>query len=351
MKCSSCAERVTMSITIEDVAKEAKVSIATVSRVINGTKTVSPALEKRVLEAIEKTNFKPNLYAKYLSTNQSDIIGVVVTDVSNWVIAAVIKGINSVCQENGYTLMVCESGGDPVREKALLEKLSEQRAAGALFAGLNITEDLTGSMMETEYPIVLVTQEASDGKHQLNTVIHDNVMAVRDAINFLYANGHRQIAFIGGLEHDYSSTIRRLEGYREAMNELSLPIPDSYIMHGDFTFDAGYDCMRRLYEENTVLPTAVMCCSDLIAIGAISGAINLGLSVPEDISVMGIDDADFSRYYRPSLSTVRIPYFEEGKKAAEALFRLIEEGRKTTGEIEYVQHKVIRRRSIRNISR
>ena len=340
-----------MSVTIEDVAKAANVSIATVSRVINGTKAVSPETEMRVLKAINAMQFKPNHFARGLSSNQSDMIGVIVTDIANWVIAAVIKGINSVCQERGYTLMVSESGGNPDREKELLRHLEEQKAAGVLFAGLNVTEEITDSMMETEYPVVLVTQESTDGKHRLNTVIHDNVSATVDAVKFLYANGHRKIAFIGGLKNDYSSTIKRVEGLKKACSELNLSIPDSYLVYGDFSYESGFTCMRQLFEENATLPTAVVAGSDMIAIGAIACADTLGLRVPVDLSVMGFDDYELAKYYRPSLSTVRIPYFLEGKKAAERLFSLIETGVKTTGEIEYVPHKVIRRLSVRDVTR
>ncbi|MDO4619283.1 MAG: LacI family DNA-binding transcriptional regulator [Lachnospiraceae bacterium] len=340
-----------MAVTIEDVAKEAGVSIATVSRVINGTKAVSPKTEQRVLQAIEHLQFSPNRFAKGLSSNRSDIIGVIVTDISNWVIAAVIKGINSVCAEHGYTLMVCESGGDPERERQLLQQLREQKAAGALFAGLNVTTESTEEMLEQGYPIVLVTQEASDGKHQLTTVIHDNVAAVVDAVNFLYANGHRKIAFIGGLKNDYSSNIKRTEGFLKAAAELNLTVPESYIVNGDFNYDSGYACMQKLYEENTVLPSAVMVCSDMMAVGAIACADHLGLKVPDDLSVMGFDDYEVARYYRPSLSTVRIPYFEEGRQAAEELFSMIDAGVQTTGTIKYVKHQVIRRMSVRDINR
>lgn len=106
-----------MSVTIEDIANEAKVSIATVSRVMNGTKTVSPELKKRVLDAIERNRFKPNTFAKGLATDKSNIIGVIVSDVSNAVISSTIKGINSICQKKGYTVMICESDGDSKKGK------------------------------------------------------------------------------------------------------------------------------------------------------------------------------------------------------------------------------------------
>ena len=131
-----------MAVTIEDVAREAQVSIATVSRVINGSKAVSPKLQKRVQGVIEKTNFKPNTFARGLMTNKSNIIGIVVADISNWVIASLIKGINHVCQERGYTLLVCESGGEKENELRLLKHLEEQRVCGALLTAVDITPEL-----------------------------------------------------------------------------------------------------------------------------------------------------------------------------------------------------------------
>ena len=107
--------------------------------------------------------------------------------------------------------------------------------------------------------------------------------------------------------------------------------------------------MKKIYEENAVLPTAVLVCSDLMAMGAVSAASNLGMSVPEDLSIMGFDDSDLARYSRPALSTVRIPYFEEGRLAAEELFRLIEAGIRADGKLTYVPHKVIRRFSVKRI--
>ena len=124
-----------MSVTIEDIANEAKVSIATVSRVMNGTKTVSPELKKRVLDAIERNRFKPNTFAKGLATDKSNIIGVIVSDVSNAVISSTIKGINSICQKKGYTVMICESDGDSKKEKMLLERMQEHRASGVTGRG------------------------------------------------------------------------------------------------------------------------------------------------------------------------------------------------------------------------
>lgn len=338
-----------MSVTIQDIAKEAQVSVATVSRVINNTKAVSPELKQRVLDVIQRRNFKPNSLARGLITKKTNIIGIVVPDISNPVFGALTRGINSVCQQKGYTLMVCESGGQQEKELELLDVLEDKKVDGVLFAGVDINSTLVAEMKKKSYPVVLVTQQASDGDDSMYTVIHDNVQAIYDAVSFLIENGHRKIAFIGGPEKDFSSGIKRLEGYRLALNNYKLEVPKSYIEHGNFSFESGYDCMRKIYEENSVLPTAVMVCNDVMAIGAIRFLKNANLSVPADISIMGFDDLEFGKYFSPELTTVRISYFDEGLKAIKTLFKLIHQKQQHIPKIQYIPHKIIRRNSVRRI--
>lgn len=340
-----------MAVTISDVAREANVSISTISRVINNSKTVSPELKEHVFKVIEKTGYRPNVLARGLITKQTQTIGLVVSDISNSVIGTVAKGINSVCQDKGYTVVMCETYGKAEREVELLNKLAEHRIDGLVFAGVDVNHKLTSHMLDMEYPVVLVTQQESCGETLVNTVIHDNYHLTYDAVNFLIAGGHRRIAFIAGPRNDYSSGMLRLEGYYAALKEKGIPPTESYVRYGDFSFDAGYESMRQIYEESLELPTAIIAASDLMAIGAMQSAFSLGLSVPEDISVMGIDDSEMAKYSRPSLSTVRIPYFEEGARACETLFRLIEERREERKSVqppfvEYVKHRIIRRASV-----
>ena len=338
-----------MSVTIEDIANEAKVSIATVSRVMNGTKTVSPELKKRVLDAIERNRFKPNTFAKGLATDKSNIIGVIVSDVSNAVISSTIKGINSICQKKGYTVMICESDGDSKKEKMLLERMQEHRASGVLLAGVNIDSSQVQWMLELDYPIVLFTQEAADNRTLINTVTHDNKKIIADAVEFLMANGHKRIAYISGPQNDYSSGAQRLKAFYEITKNFNLDIPDSYVVEGDFSYESGMNAMQRIYEESLVLPTAVLACCDMTAIGAIACIRKFGMKVPESLSVMGIDDTELAQYVTPSLSTIRIPYYEEGRKAARELLMLIEEEKQSTESLIYVPHKIIRRFSDKNI--
>lgn len=338
-----------MAVTIEDIANEAKVSTATVSRVINDTKAVSPELKQRVLDAIERNRFKPNTFAKGLATDKSNIIGVIVSDVSNSVISTAIKGINSVFQKKGYTVMICESDGSGKKEEMLLERMQEQRASGVLLAGVNIDSDRVKWMRGLDYPMVLFTQAASDGKNRIHTVIHDNKKVVLDAVSFLVTNGHKRIAFISGIRNDYSSGALRIEGFMEAVKQYGLDIPESYLVDGGFSYESGMEAMQKIYEESEVLPTAVLACCDMTAIGAVACINKFGMKVPDDLSVMGIDDTELAMYVTPALSTVRIPYYDEGRMAAEELLDLIENGSEGTEKLTYVPHKIIRRFSVKNI--
>ncbi len=337
-----------MAITIEDIAREAGVSIATVSRVINKTKPVSAALRERVYEVIERNNFKPNSLAQGLITKKTNTIGIIVPDISNAVFGKLTKGINHIFAKQGYTVILCESQGRLENELKLLDVLEEKQIEGLLFAGVDVNHTLVKTMMEKSYPVVLMTQEASEDEGVLNTVIHNNVEAVYDAVKFLMDNGHTRIAYLGGPQNDYSSGKKRLKGYRRALEEVGIPVRESYIGQGEFSFAFGYEGMKRIYEENSQLPTAVVTGSDVIAVGAIQYLDNMKVRVPEDISVIGFDDSEFATYIRPELSTVRISYYDEGEKAAMMLSRLMNE-EKNVPVIEYVPHKIIRRSTTRSL--
>jgi LacI family transcriptional regulator len=338
-------------VTIHDIAKEAQVSISTVSRVINNTKEVSPELKKRVYNIIKNHNYEPNQIARSLVTRKTGMIGIILSNISNAVFGALTRGIESICRSRDYTLIVCESGGKNENETKLLQTLGKRHIDGLLFAGVEINQALINKIQSQDYPTVLVTQEISMGVSQkpLPVVIHDNFQAVKDAIHFLYDNNHRKIAFIMGLKNDFSSGQRRFAGYMEALKELGLEYRESYVAFGDFTFESGYKCIRKIYEENTVLPTAVMACSDLIAIGAMRCLENLNIKVPDAMSVMGFDDIELASYVNPELSTVRISYFDEGVYAAETLFSLMEHRELSPPSTFYLPHQIIRRKSVRNM--
>lgn len=338
-----------MAVTIEDIAREAGVSIATVSRVINNTKPVSPELRTRVYQVIERNHFKPNTLARGLVTKKTNMIGIIVPDISNAVFGKLTKGINSICSRKGYSMMVCESQGELDKELRLLEIMEDKQIEGLLFAGVDVNHTLVKAMLDKSYPAVLVTQEASEDEGAVSTVVHDNVKAMYDAVKFLLDNGHQRIAYLGGPKNDFSSGKKRLRGYRRALEEVGIEFRNSYVVQGDFSFSSGYEGMKTLYEENSKLPTAVVTGSDVIAVGAIQYLDSMRVRIPDDISIMGFDDSDFATYFKPELSTVRISYFDEGEKAARMLLKLISGDMKEPG-IEYVPHKIIRRSTTKSLN-
>ncbi|MDO4273874.1 MAG: LacI family DNA-binding transcriptional regulator [Eubacteriales bacterium] len=338
-----------MAVTIEDIAREAGVSIATVSRVINNTKPVSPELRTRVYQVIERNHFKPNTLARGLVTKKTNMIGIIVPDISNAVFGKLTKGINSICSRKGYTMMVCESQGELDKELRLLEIMEDKQIEGLLFAGVDVNHTLVKAMLDKSYPVVLVTQEASEDEGAVSTVVHDNVAAMYDAVKFLLDNGHQRIAYLGGPKNDFSSGKKRLKGYRRALEEVGIEFRDSYVVQGDFSFSSGYEGMKTLYEENSKLPTAVVAGSDVIAVGAIQYLDSMRVRIPDDISIMGFDDSDFATYFKPELSTVRISYFDEGEKAGRMLLKLISGDQREPG-IEYVPHKIIRRSTTKSLN-
>ena len=338
-----------MAVTIEDIAREAGVSIATVSRVINKTKPVSAELRDRVYEVIEKNHFKPNSLAQGLITKKTNTIGIIVPDISNAVFGKLTNGINSVFAQEGYTVVLCESQGELEKELKLLGILEEKQIEGLLFAGVDVNHTLVERMRKRNYPVVLVTQEASEDEEAVHTVIHNNVEAMYDAVKFLLDNGHERIAYLGGPKNDFSSGKKSVIGYKKALEEAGIEVKDSYIAQGDFSFEAGYQGMKKLYEENSKLPTAVVTGSDVIAVGAIQYLDNMRVKIPDDISIMGFDDSEFATYIKPELSTVRISYYDEGVKAAEMLRELMD-GSTEAPMKEYVPHKIIRRSTTKNLN-
>lgn len=154
---------------------------------------------------------------------------------------------------------------------------------------------------------------------------------------------------ISALKNDFSSGKKRVIGYKKALEEAGIEVKDSYIAQGDFSFEAGYQGMKKLYEENSKLPTAVVTGSDVIAVGAIQYLDNMRVKIPDDISIMGFDDSEFATYIKPELSTVRISYYDEGVKAAEMLRELMD-GSTEAPMKEYVPHKIIRRSTTKNLN-
>lgn len=331
-----------MAVTISDIAADAKVSISTVSRVVNGSKAVGDDLKARVMASIEKLNYVPNAAARSLITQKTNVIAVAEADLTNPVTATILKEIDQCCMKINKIVMICDYDYSNKKAAALLSKLKERNVDGVIFMGVNLDEEILNRLREFECPVILAQQGTESECCEFTTVTDDSYHATIDVTNFLIHEGHRRIAYIGG--NDYTNGKLRLKGFLDTMRENGLEVPDSYIVQGEFSLEGGKKGIQKIYENNLYLPTAVISGSDLIAVGAIRYLESVNVKVPDDISVFGFDDSVSDLFELP-LSTVRS--YDRGKILCEQLFK--EQNSEDKKEWIYYPYKVLRRNSTKPI--
>ncbi len=334
------------AVTIIDIAKQAGVSVSTVSRVINDSKKVSDSLRQRVCEVIEKNNFRPNSIAQGLVTKTTHIVGIVLPDISNPVFYTLIKGIDAVLSQYEYTFILCESQGKSSKEAELLQLLRDRKIDGIIFAGVTVDEKLIATMNDIHIPIVLVCQDPERLDCGFDVVNIDNIKLAYDATQFLIQSGHERIAMLSGPLYDLGSGRKRFEGYCKALEDANIPFYENYVKFGPFLFEDGVRGMKQIFEENRKLPTAVLAASDLMAIGAIDFLISNGVEVPEQISVMGMTDIPMSAIYRPALTTMKFDAYEVGNTASHILMEILN-GNGSSPAYHEIDFKLIRRNSVK----
>lgn len=308
--------------TIDEVAKLASVSKATVSRVLNNSNQVLDKTRAEVLQAMEKLNYQPNMTARYLRRQETKLIGIVLPDISNPFYSKVLKGIEEVACSLEYDVVLLNTNYSEEREKKCLQTLSERRAGGFCFMCHRLNDEKVKHLEKFGLPYVMISRTISHYPH-IPFVNVDNVRGGYDATRHLIDLGHRQIGIIAGPSDDECSSLDRVAGYKLALLEAGIPFRPEYVGEGDFTYGLG----EKLAKELMTLPeppTAIFAVSDEMAIGAIKGLRSIGLSIPEDVSIIGFDNLEMSYYSNPPLSTIAQPMTEMGRKAAEILTALIE---------------------------
>lgn len=317
-------------VTVYDIAKEAKVSVATVSRVLNGTAPVRASTRAKIEAIMHKHQFQPNALARSLSKRETGIIGVILPDITNPFFPEVFSGIVQEGQETGYTFFLCDTMGHYEKESEFLNIMQEKRVDGILFMGGRINlNDCDGALVQevvehaNKIPLVLVNGNL---KHtDLTRVATDEYEGTTLAVRHLLELGHTKIGFIGGQSH-MATTLVKLRAYRKCMREAGLPIRDEWVLPEDFSVDAGIRQMQRLLALPE-RPTAVCCVNDFTAIGAMKTALEQGLRVPDDISIVGFDDIVLAHHFVPELTTVSQQAHELGRTAVSVLRRLINKER------------------------
>lgn len=325
--------------TISDVAQAAGVSVATVSRVINGNANVSPETLEKVQKAIQNLNYRPNLLGRDLRRTKSERVLVLLPSISNPFYSEIVKGIEDVANESGYSIMLCNTDSDIKREKKYIKMLKSRLADGAILMASEMNcEELTE--LSEEVPMVQCC-EYKEGIPVPHVSI-DNEKAAYKAVKHLISLGHRKIAFIGANNQFLSSFLRK-KGYLRALAEENIEHNPAYVCYGDYSYKSGLRNMKKLLDMKE-RPTAVFCISDIMAIGAIRSAMEEKLKVPEDLAVCGFDNIYFSRMFTPSVTTVSQPMYDLGCTAMELLIKMIEKKSTEAGH-RFLEHELIIRES------
>ena len=305
------------SSTIHDVAKEAGVSITTVSHVINKTRFVSDELVGRVNSAIRKLHYQPSNLARGLRTKSSGAIGIVIPDSTNPFFAEVVRGIEDHCYEEGYSAFLCNSDGDTEKEYCYLQILREKSVDGIVLVSSGDNKDSHDLLGKSNIPYVIIDREVPFLK--ADSVLIDNYKGGYDATSHLINLGHRSIGCIAGPSQVTPSWQRR-QGYSRALRDNGLPVEESLIVQGDFRGDSGRDGMHRFLEMKSP-PTAIFACNDIMAIGAMAEARRQGIAIPDQISIIGFDDIALASLVVPQLTTIAQPKKLLGETGAKLLLR------------------------------
>ena len=326
-------------VTITDVAKEARVSHATVSRVINNKDNVRPATRQRVLKTMEKLGYQVNFQARTLAGGSSKVIGLLVHGLGNPYIGEVTSGIDEECNRAHYDMMLYTTRREQSKEAGYANLLMKGVTDGLLIILPQHPDNYLTYLREKAFPYVLVDHRGEDD--QDTSVICNNFKGAYKAVEHLLELGHRRIACITGTAESHSAQ-ERLKGYRRALLDHGVMVDPAWIARGDFMQLGGYHAASRLLDRDDGGITAVFACSDLMAFGCIDAARERGLAVPENLSIIGFDDIPQAGYMHPALTTVHQPLSEMGRVATRMLLDKIQRPDQLPQKIELPTNLIVR---------
>jgi DNA-binding LacI/PurR family transcriptional regulator len=305
-------------ITIRDVAARAGVSHQTVSRVINNNAPVSDLTRNRVLEAIEDLGYSPNAIARSMAKGRSSMLACISPNLTDYTFSSIIEGAEREARKNGYYL-VSSSAENELSFKDLLTELIKSRRVEGLLV-INPYVDSRYQLINPKTAAVFI------GSHSrlktISSVALDDFGVAKEATQYLIHLGHQRIAMVTGPRVE-DCTLDRDHGYKTALEEAGIPFDPSLVITGDWTATSGYEAIFQ-FEDQGELPTAVFAQNDRMAIGVLRAARELGLSVPDQLSVIGIDDMPLASYFDPPLTTMRQDMLEIGSQAAKLLIHSVE---------------------------
>jgi DNA-binding LacI/PurR family transcriptional regulator len=308
-------------VTMEEIAKLAGVSLATVSRCIHSPHLVKSETREKINQLISKANYIYNATAGDLSRKRSSILGVIIPTAKSLVFSTSLLAIQEMAQQNNYSLITASSQYDSKTEANLIQQFMERQLAGIILTGFVFGQkDLVKELSRRGMPCVVIWDKLDDP--ELSYVGFDNFKATYAATQYLIELHHRRIGLIVGPYTKVERVRKRLEGFKSALEDNGLTFDPEMVIEKEPTLLDGKEAMGRLMSLQ-VRPTAVLAASDTLAVGAMAAARDLGLGIPEDVSLVGFDDIDIAAYCNPPLTTVRVPAYEIGRIAMKIILNMI----------------------------
>jgi len=329
------------NVTIYDVAREANVSMATVSRVVNGNPNVKPTTRKKVLEAIDRLGYRPNAVARGLASKKTTTVGVIIPDISSIFYSELARGIEDIATMYKYNIILSNSDQNTDKELHLLNTMLGKQVDGIVFMGGNITDVLVEEFKRSPVPIVLAA--SVEEQAQTPSVNINYEQAIYDSVQLLVEKGHKRIAFVSGPMSEPINSMRKLAGYKRALEEAGIAFDDALVAEGDYSYDSGIESLAHLLEQSDK-PTAVIAATDEMALGVIHGAQDRGVSIPDDLEVIGFDNTRLSLMVRPQLTTVVQPTYDIGAVAMRLLTKLMNK-EQVDDQIVELPHRIEERQS------
>lgn len=327
---------------IKDIAAKAGVCLATVSRTLRTPEIVKPQTRQKVLAVIDEMGYSPNSFGAGLRSGKSRNIVVITPDISNPYFSPIVRAIEKVAMEKGYSVLLGDSQEDPILEQRFGNMLRTKQADGIIICSSRLPFDVEKNPKILDNLPPLVSTAEVVPYENVHKVVIDNVAAGMTGINHLLELGHTRFGILAG-EKNHKSTLDRIKGCKAALKQAGLTLENSQIIYTDYSSEAGVTGVQTLLQAK-VQPTAFFCFCDIVAIGVIHGLHNLGFKIPEEKSVVGLDNISIAEYISPSLTTVAQPMEDIGTRCATTLLDIID-GKPPATCLDIVPHRLIKRAS------
>ncbi|MBM7617719.1 LacI family transcriptional regulator [Weissella uvarum] len=329
------------TITIYDVAREAKVSMATVSRVVNGNANVKPATKEKVEKVIEELGYRPNAVARGLASRKSTTVGLIIPDITDQYFAELALGIEDIAHMYDYQIILSSSNSIDIKED-LIDNLLGKQVDGIIFMGNQVTPEIENHLIEIDLPVVLTG--TLDAKKHLASVNIDYLSAFKQATNRLLDHGRQRIAFISGPLSEFSKQDYKFQGYQAALSEHDLSSDTDLIFEGNYTYDEGYAFAQKLIDAKA---DAAVISTDEMAAGVLNGLTDLGVSVPDDFELIASNNSQLVKITRPAMSSITQPIYDMGAVSMRLLTKLMNQEDLEERQIE-LPYGFVERESTKN---